>query len=78
MVSSGRTSMDTLTLRKKDLEILLGVFDEFIEVDHQSCDCCKFCDHKYGNATLLKERGERLLHKQDCPVLVAQDVGTGL
>jgi len=70
--------METINIRKKDLEILLSVFDYFVEEDSKSCDCCKFCGKRYGNADLKISRGERLEHERDCPYLVAQDIGTGL
>ncbi len=70
--------METINIRKKDLELLLSEFDHFIEEDGQSCDCCKFCGARYGNAKLMMRRGERLTHDKDCAYLVAQDLGTGL
>lgn len=70
--------MDTVNIRVKDLEILLEEFDSFIEEDSRSCDCCKFCGMRYGNADLMRKRGEKLTHHHDCAYLVAQDVGTGL
>lgn len=70
--------MDTINIRKSDLEILLNAFDSFVEEDSRSCDCCKWCGKRYGNAQLKIERGEKLEHDKDCPYLVAQDLGTGL
>lgn len=70
--------MDTINVRKKDLQIILDCFSNFIEEDRYSCDQCKWCGKRYGNAELMIKRGEKLTHDKDCPYLVAQDLGTGL
>lgn len=70
--------MKTIEVSKKDLALVLAVFDCFTEEDHNSCDLCMFCGKSYGNAALMTRRGEKLTHKKDCPVLVAQDMSTGL
>lgn len=70
--------MNTINIRKSDLEIILDEFNYFIEEDRNSCDHCKFCGIKYGNASLMESRGEKLTHKKDCAYLVAQDLSTRL
>lgn len=70
--------MDTVNVRKEDLEILLREFSSFIEEDRDSCEYCRFCGMEYWSTRGMRERGEKLTHEKDCAYLVAQDVGTGL
>lgn len=70
--------MTTVTVDKEDLKSLLGYFHGFVEEDSQSCDYCRFCGMRYGNAARMEEHGEKLTHYKDCEHLIAQDMGTGL
>ncbi len=70
--------MDTINVRKSDLQILIDGYDFWLAEDRHSSDYCTFCDKQYGNISLMRERGERITHNKDCPVLVAQVLSTGL
>tara|TARA_R110000782_G_scaffold224580_1_gene311603 strand:+ start:462 stop:674 length:213 start_codon:yes stop_codon:yes gene_type:complete len=70
--------MITTNVLKSDLIKVLEVFDYFVEEDSNSCDFCIFCGEKYGNIERMKKRGEKVTHKLNCPVLVAQDLNTRL
>ena len=70
--------METINIRKSDLEILIEGFSDWVREDSSSRDYCRFCGKLYGNVSLMKKRGERIGHSNDCPVLVAQDLSTGL
>jgi hypothetical protein len=70
--------METINIRKCDLEILIDGFSDWAREDRSSRDYCRFCGKIYGNVTLMEKRGDRITHNKDCPVLVAQDLSTGL
>lgn len=70
--------METIAVSKNDLKALLEWFEYFIEEDDRSCDQCKFCGMRYGNASLMIKRGQKLTHYQSCEYLIAQDMGTRL
>lgn len=71
----------------KDVAQLCEVFDSFVTENYQSgADECCYCGYVYRNAALWPDlkRGQenydltRLPHNQDCPVLIARDVATGI
>jgi hypothetical protein len=70
--------METITVSKSDLKEVLEWFKDFVVEDGRSCDLCKFCGMRYGNAKSMFRLGEKLTHYQNCAYLVAQDLSTGL
>jgi hypothetical protein len=65
---------------KEDVEKLCeAILDGYIVEDHHSCDHCVYCDERYGNVrSKYHSQGKKEPHKSFCPVLIAQDVMTGI
>ena len=70
--------MKTIEVSVVDLIKLKVGLENFVYEDRNSCDCCMYCGEQYGNARLIEERGGKLKHDADCPVLIVQDMSTGL
>lgn len=70
--------METIEVSKNDVKKLTNLLETFVHEDRNSCDYCVHCGMEYGNALLLEKQGKKLTHESDCPILIIQDMATGL
>jgi len=65
---------------KEDVKILCeAVLENYVSQDRNTGgDYCSQCGKHYGNVQYYWEEGKREPHNPNCPVLVAQDVMTGI
>lgn len=67
--------MVTIT-KDSDIQIVCrAILDNFVSEGQDGADYCRYCFTDYGNAQkFFLDKGKKLLHKLDCPCLVAQDL----
>lgn len=67
--------INTITVDKAELQIILEAFEDFITENRNTCaDECEHCGYTYGNAN---KDFNLLAHHTGCPVLIAKDMGAG-